>query len=189
MHKSIFLLAGLFFGTFIHEDVTLAAGSFFIVEHDLPWPWVLAAVYIGVIVSDLTLYTLGAIAAKTRWLGRWLVDPRILHAKARLNNNLLIAIGLCQLTPGVMFPTYIACGWFGVPLRRYLGSIILMNTLYTPVVLFLMVVFGTAVLQQIGSWAWPLAIVIVTLAVIWHRLHHAATAGKHHSLKALFPHL
>lgn len=164
------MLAGLFLGTFIHEDITLAMASYFIVEGRLPWQWALLAVYSGMVTSDLSIYGLGAAARRVRWLRYNLIGTRITTFQKRLNDNLFAAIALCRIMPGVLFPTFVACGWFGVRFRRFFAASALMGAIYAPIMLFLMVAFGTAVLRRIGHWGWIAGIFMVLLFVLWHRL-------------------
>jgi membrane protein DedA with SNARE-associated domain len=160
-------ILALFFGTFLHEDVSIVAAALFIVEHDMPWLMAFLAVLLGVVASDLFIYGLGFAARRIGRLQTRLIGPRVTALEARLKHNLVPAVAACRLMPGVLFPTFIACGWFGVSFWRFALTCILTATIYTPIVLALVVTFGHKVLQEIGYTAWIFVLVLIMVFTLY----------------------
>lgn len=160
--------AALFFATFLHEDVAIVAAGLLIVEHELPSTLALLSVYGGIVASDFFLYGLGRAARHNGWAQQLAIGPRVKRAGRWLDEHLVGAIVLCRMVPGLLFPTYVACGWLRLPLSRFALTTMTAAAVYTPVMLLLVVAFGATVLRALGSWSWWLALAgVVVLAVLW----------------------
>jgi membrane protein DedA with SNARE-associated domain len=178
----------LFFAPFLHEDLAIVAAGLLIVEHRLPIAFALASVYAGVVASDMTIFGLGVAARRLPGLRRILIGERARSAAERLQDHLALSVALCHLLPGALFPTFLACGWLGVPARRFALASMLAAAIYVPVALLLVVTLGSAVLRAVGWWSWavvaaPVAILAFRgslrrvwsgLASAWRRAHLAA---------------
>ncbi len=174
--------AALFIAPFAHEDIALLGAALLIVERQMPAPLALTSVYGGVIASDLFLFGLGRLARHSGLLRHRLVGVRVETVGAWLDAHLVRIVMLSRLVPGLLFPAFVACGWFGVPFRRFIVIAAAAAAIYTPLVLFLAVEFGELVLQRFGDWAWaPAFAVIVALVLLrlkkpgWETLDHAIT--------------
>lgn len=150
------LCAGLFFLTFAHEDLALVAAAFSRVEYGLPLPLAALSVFCGIVASDVFIYSLGRVARRSAWLRRWIIGARVERAGAWLRAHLLRTVALCRITPGLLFPAFVACGWFQVSALRFLAASLFTAAVYTPLVLWLLTLLGTAVLQTLGLWVWGL---------------------------------
>lgn len=160
--------ATLFFATFLHEDVAIVAAGLLIVEHELPPILALFSLYGGIVASDFFLYGLGRAARHNGWARRLAIGPRVKRAGRWLDEHLVGTVVLCRMVPGLLFPTYVACGWLRLPLSRFALTTMASAAIYTPVMLLLVVGFGATVLRGLGSWSWWLALASVAfLAVLW----------------------
>jgi hypothetical protein len=56
----------------------------------------------------------------------------------------------------VVFVAFIACGWSRVSLLRFTLASLLVSALYLPLMLYLVIVFGDALDDHVGLWAWPM---------------------------------
>lgn len=156
----------IFLMTFAHEDAAILAAAFSTVEHQLPVWMAYVSVYLGIVVGDLLIYGLGHLAQKNAWLRSRIIGPKVERIKLWLENHLVRVLVLCRITPGLLFPTFVACGWFRIPLSRFATVSILAGAVYSSIVLTIVILFGDLVLDKLGYWAWgALALVIVAFAV------------------------
>jgi membrane protein DedA with SNARE-associated domain len=156
----------IFLMTFVHEDAAILAAAFSTVEHKLPVWMAYISVYLGIVVGDLLIYSLGHLAQKNSWLRSKIIGPKVERIKLWLETHLVRVLVLCRITPGLLFPTFVACGWFRIPFTRFATVSILAGAVYSSIVLTLVILFGDLVLNHLGYWAWgALAFVIVAFAV------------------------
>lgn len=158
--------AVIFFMTFLHEDAAILAAAFSTVEHQLPNWMAYLSVYLGIVSGDMIIYGLGHMAQKNRWLRSRIIGPKVERVRLWLETHLVRVLVLCRITPGLLFPTFVACGWFRIPFPRFATVSILAGAIYSSLVLTLIIIFGDLVLNNLGYWAWgALALVIVAFAV------------------------
>lgn len=161
---------GLFLIPFAHEDVAIFAGSLIIVEHKLPASLALISIYAGMVGSDFLLYGLGALARRSPWIQGLLMRPKVEHIGTWLGTHAISMVTLSRFVPGLMFPTYIGCGLYGVSMLRFAITTTLTAAVYLPILLFLFTRFGEAILSGLGYWSWLLAIgLFMVLALNWVR--------------------
>lgn len=156
----------IFFMTFIHEDAAILAAAFSTVEHQLPIWMAFVSVYLGIVTGDLLIYGLGHLAQRNKWLRSKIIGPKVERLKLWLETHLIRVLILCRVTPGLLFPTFVACGWFRIPIMRFAKVSILAGAIYSSVVLTIVIIFGDLVLNSLGYWAWGLlGLVLVAFAV------------------------
>jgi membrane protein DedA with SNARE-associated domain len=146
---------------FAHEDLAIVAGAYLVVNEIMPVVPVALCVYAGIVASDVALYGIGAGARQLPWLRRIAVDTRIGDFTGLLERDLFGLVALGRAVPGVAFVAFVACGWMRVPLTRFAVASLSISALYLPLMLCLMVFFGGALDDQIGSWTWPVLLGIV----------------------------
>ena len=151
----------IFFMTYIHEDAAILAAAFSTVEHKLPVWMAYISVYLGIVTGDLLIYGLGHLAQKNNWLRSKIIGPKVERLKLWLEMHLVRVLVLCRITPGLLFPTFVACGWFRIPFTRFATVSILAGAVYSSIVLTLVILFGDLVLDHLGYWAWGLAAVVI----------------------------
>lgn len=157
---------GIFAMTFIHEDVAIVMGAMLIVEYGVPPLVAGGSLYLGVVGGDLMLYALGASARYLPGARRLLISPPIERLRNSLQDHLVVSVALCRVLPGVLFPTYIACGWFRLSFRRFAATSLVTAAVYTPVMLWLAVTFNQTFLGKLGYIGWGLMLVLVLLIAI-----------------------
>ena len=109
----------IFFLTFIHEDAAILAAGFSKVEHGLPLLYAYIPVYLGIVAGDMLIYGLGRLAQTNRWLRSKIIGPKVERVHLWLDKHLVRVLAICRLTPGLLFPTFVACGWFKIPFWRF----------------------------------------------------------------------
>lgn len=154
-----------------NEDIAILLGGFLVVNRLMPVGIVVAAIFIGMVASDLALYGIGAGARRVPWLGRWAVSARVAEVGGLLQRNLLGLAGLGRVVPGAIFVVMISCGWTRVPLPRVILASVFSSALYLPIMLYLVIVFGGALDARLGWWSWPLLLcLILTLGFMRYRV-------------------
>jgi membrane protein DedA with SNARE-associated domain len=162
-------VALLFFATFVHEDAAILAAGFLVIDHDLTLPLVLAVLLIGVVCGDLAVYGMGRLAHRVRFLNAMvhkLVDP---GRRSWLERNLMSTVVLCRVAPGLLFPTFLAFGFFSLSFARFAASVVASATIYVPLMLGLVLVVGDQAVSQFGLWGWGAALALVVAITMVRR--------------------
>lgn len=156
----------IFFLTFIHEDMAILAAGFSKVEHGLPLLFAYVPIYLGIVIGDIGIYGLGRLAQSNKWLKSKIIGPKVERINKWLNTHLVRVLVVCRLTPGLLFPTFVACGWFKIPFWRFATVSIIAGAVYSSIVLTIVIIFGDLVLFNLGYWAWgSLALIVILFAV------------------------
>lgn len=154
-----------------HEDLAILLGGYLVVNRLMPVGIVVAAIYFGMVASDLALYGIGAGARRLPWLSRLAVNERVANIGGALQRNLFGLTALGRVVPGAIFVIMIACGWTRVPWTRVALASLLSSALYLPLMLYLVIVFGDALDDRVGLWTWPFLLgLIFALAFMRYRV-------------------
>ncbi len=151
----------IFFLTFLHEDAAILAAGFAKVEHGLPLLFAYVPVYLGIIIGDVLIYGMGRMAQTNKWLRSKIIGPKVERLKLWLTSHLVRVLVVCRLTPGLLFPTFVACGWFKIPFWRFATVSIIAGAVYSSIVLTIVILFGNLILFHLGYWAWGTVAVII----------------------------
>ena len=159
---------GLYFLTFVHEDAAILTAGYSYVEHGLPILFTYIPVYLGLVSGDLIIYGLGRTAQTNPWLRSKIIGPKVERVKEWLESNLIRTLVLCRFTPlGLLFPTFVACGFFKISFKRFALISVIIGALYSSLFLTVIILFGDLVLTHIGLWAWlVLAILLIGFAIL-----------------------
>jgi len=149
---------------FAHEDLAIVLGGYIIVNDVMPAGLVVASIYGGMVVSDFALYGVGAAARSLPWLRNIAVDQRVRQFSDVLTRNIFGLVALCRLVPGLVFVAFVACGWARVSLARFTAASLLVSAVYLSPMLYLVIVFGDALDNHLGLWAWPVLLLALAAA-------------------------
>jgi membrane protein DedA with SNARE-associated domain len=138
-----------------NEDLAIVTGAYIVVNDLMPVSLVALGIYGGMVASDFALYGIGAGARRLPWLDRYAIGDRVREFGEMLTRNLFGLVAICRLVPGAVFVVFVACGWSRVPFPRFMFATLVTSALYLPIVLYLVVVFGDALDDRAGLWAWP----------------------------------
>jgi membrane protein DedA with SNARE-associated domain len=164
----------LFGTTFLQEGVALAAGAVVILRHDVHPAFVGLSLALGMVTGDCTIYWLGRGARRVAWAKRMIARVDLDKAKTWLGRHLFVAVATSHLMPWILFPTFVAFGWFEVPFRRFALTSALFAAIYVPLALLTLASLGEAAWPYLGNRLWVLwltaAVVITALFVArWWR--------------------
>lgn len=147
--------------TFLHEDAAILAAAFSRVEHGMPLVYAYGSIFLGIISGDLVIYGLGHFAQKNAWLRSKVIGPKVERINVWLESHLVRVLLLCRITPGLLFPTFVACGWFKISFKRFALITIASGVIYSSIVLTAIILFGDLVLVHLDYWAWALLLAVV----------------------------
>jgi membrane protein DedA with SNARE-associated domain len=165
-HSDPAMAGALFLIPFIHEDIAIVAAALLIAQHRLSIQLAFPSLFLGMVARDLFLYGLGAAARRNAMARRFLIRPRVQLLSEWLGGNMLWVIFVGRVMPGLMFPTYIAFGWFNLSFKRFALVTTGLSILYLPIVFALAYGLGRAALDRVGSWAWLIVLVPIAMIVL-----------------------
>ncbi len=148
---------------FADEDFAIILGGYIVVNRLMPVGLVALTIYVGMVASDFAFYGVGAAARRTPWLKRLAVNDRVHSFAHMLKRNVFEVVALCRVVPGLGYVAFVACGWTRVPFGSFTLATLLISALYLPLMLYLVIVFGDAMDDHVGLWAWPLMLVAVAI--------------------------
>lgn len=186
-------LLGVLLLSFFHEDVALVAGALLVSRLDLPPVLVGGVLFGGAVLGDVGIYAMGAAARSVPWLRRLVIGPNVASVRDWLDGHFLRVVLVARIVPGVLFPSYLACGWTGLAPARFFRAILLADALYTGIVFAALVRFGRHVLRHLGLEVWAaLAVVLLVVTALrarrpmWRVLARASTAQPYAAVQALW---
>jgi membrane protein DedA with SNARE-associated domain len=94
-------------------------------------------------------------------LRRYAAGDRAHRIGKALSANVFGLVALCRVVPGLMVVAFVACGWARVSLARFSAASLISAALYLPLMLYLVVVFGDALDDRLGFWAWPMLLLVI----------------------------
>lgn len=161
----------LFFLPYLHEDVAIVTASYFITQDGFSVWQAYLCLYAGIVSSDVMIYALGRLARQFVWAQRLLIHDKVMRIRRRLDDNLITSVAIVRIIPGILAPTFLACGWFGLSFRTFLFTTMTAAAIYLAVMLTLMVSFGASLLPMLGHWGWVvlLALVLIKTIIGWRR--------------------
>jgi len=163
-HSAPDIACALFLAPFLHEDVAITAAALLVAQNRLSVELAFPCIFVGMVVRDLSIYGLGAVARRNAAVRRFLIRPRVQILSERLHGNMAWVIFVGRVMPGFLFPTYVAFGWFALPFKRYALVTTGLSILYLPLVFAFVYGLGRAAFDRLGNWAW--FIVLVPIAVL-----------------------
>ncbi|WP_284274182.1 VTT domain-containing protein [Mesorhizobium huakuii] len=155
----------LFVTAIAYENVAILAAAYLIIEHEASALPVTLIVLTGIVTGDWLIYGLGAAARHFPVVRRWLGGERAIRSRRWLDDHLLTLVIAARLFPGpgVLFPTFAAFGGLGIPFWRFARATVITAAFYTPLVLLLVVSFGSAVATRVG---WSARVFLVAALVV-----------------------
>ena len=155
--------------SFLLEDVAIASAASLAATGLLSWAEAFGWVFLGIAIGDIGLYATGLGARRIPWLHRKYIVPQgDSGIKLRLEQNLLTAVLLARVIPGLRLVTYVLCGFVRTPFVAFCLWVLLAVALWTAALLGLGALVGAALAQALHvpqSVAVALPILALALAV------------------------
>lgn len=145
-------------GTFILEDATMVAVGVMAADRKVSVALGLVSLATGIALGDFGLYGIGRLATKSRHIRLWLEAERLAPLRSWLNEQLYVTVATTRFLPGLRLPTYLACGFFAVPFRRFAVPVLSATVVWCALLFTCAYLFGVYTMQWLGVWRWPIAL-------------------------------
>lgn len=118
------------------EDITNVVVGVLAADGLISVPIALISLYIGIAIGDTALYTLGALARTHPRLAHYIDHNFTAPFRSWLEHKYAFKVFSGHFVPGFRFTTFIASGFFRLPLRTYIpmavaGGLVLLITLFS----------------------------------------------------------
>lgn len=135
----------IFLGTFILEDVALAAALGLVAKESITLTPAFLACFLGISIGDLGLYFIGRFAGKISLLDRFksIKEIRTSLIRGEKSDVLTYSIVLSRFIPGTRLPTYLMSGFLRYPLLKF--------TILTVITVFGWVILAFAIGESLKS--------------------------------------
>lgn len=160
----------VFLATLVHEDSAIVSGAYLMHSHAMTMPVAMTTLMMGVIAGDLGIYGLGILAARVVPLRRFVLNRVTPSRREWLDRNLMSTLVACRLAPGLLFPTFLTCGFLSVPFRRFALGVVGTALVYVPIMLLAVQAVGEDVIERVGPWGWG-AVLLALVAIGTLRKH------------------
>lgn len=161
-----FAATAIIAATFIHEDIATVATGMLVADGVTSVGVALPALYAGIVAGDLGLYGIGRLVALNRISERFAGGSRFSALKLWLDEQLVAGVFLVRFLPGLRMPAYTTYGFFAMPFKRFVVSVIFAASLWTTGLFFLSYQFGTLTAEWLGLLRWPAIIFAAILPLI-----------------------
>lgn len=164
-------LAGMIIiATFILEDGATISAGLLAVDGLLDPTIALTALIVGIILGDLGLYGLGRLASTHPGARALIGESRLEKGRAWLARRLPLALIGARCMPGMRTPTYSASGFLKVSFKQFAIIAIIAASIWSTVLFFLILKFGTLFAEMIGDWIWVGGLAVVTVTILVPRI-------------------
>jgi membrane protein DedA with SNARE-associated domain len=151
-----------FIGPFVQEDAAIigAVTAFLHPETHMmaSGPLILSAMFLGLVISDLWKYWIGAAGRSQNWAKAMVNKPSVGLIASKIQAHPGKTLLLARFIPGTRIPAYIAAGFFGVSFPRFAVWIVVSGLAY--------VVCAGILLATVGAVAGKNGQVIVAATLI-----------------------
>src|SRR5258706_4799283 len=168
-------VAGFFLATFVLEDVAAVGAGLLLATGGISWPAAFAASLLGIWMGDAGLYALARYAGRG-WFERSTLRrfaAKVAESERWFSERGTPILILSRLVPGARLPTYLAAGFLGVPLRRFLLITGVASCVWTLAILFLAQTFGERLTNWLGTYKhagllllWVVVLLLATLQLL-----------------------
>jgi membrane protein DedA with SNARE-associated domain len=174
-----FAVIAIIAATFVHEDLATVATGMMVADGLTGMGVAIPALYVGIVVGDIGLYGLGRLIALNPFSKRFESGERFTAAKVWLDRRLFAGVFIVRFLPGLRLSAYTSYGFFAMPFRRFVLSVILAAGIWTTGLFYLSYEFGALSAKWLGFWRWPAIFIaiIVPLFVVQRIVHGGLQAA------------
>ncbi len=165
--STMLLLLVIILCAFLIEDVATVIVGVLAADGIISIPVAFISLYIGIFIGDAMLYSLGSLARTHPRLARYIDHDFTAPLREWLLHRYAFTVFSGHFVPGLRFTTYVASGFFRLPLSTYIpmaiaGGLVLLTTLFS-----ISYWFGSITSGWVGHLRWGIAgIFLLTLFFI-----------------------
>ncbi len=164
-------------GTFVLEDAATVLAAMDVQTGHVSMAVALASLYAGIVLGDLGLYGLGALAARVPWARRWAPPEKLRQSRSWLDTHVFKVVFISRFLPGARLPTYTACGFLGADLAQFALATVLATAVWTSLLFGVSLHVGRLLMEYLGAWRWVgmagFALTIILIGRVAARLQAA----------------
>ena len=149
--------------TYILEDAAIVSAALLSADGMIAPEWAFLALCIGIASGDIGLYGMGMLLKRWHWLVRWFDAEKIDQASIWLKKQMISTILLVRVIPGMRLPTYLACGFFQLPIFKFLLLVVMATIVWTGAVFSGFYLFGTMFWAELSPWKWLLIPILIAV--------------------------
>lgn len=148
-------------GVVFLEDTTTVIVGVLAADHLITVSHGLLSLYLGIVIGDIGLYSLGYLASTHPKLARYVDHDFIAPFRAWLETRFVLTVFTARFIPGARMPTYTASGFFRSPLGVFIITSIGATSIWTTFLFFASYWFGNATTGWMGPMRWGIALVFL----------------------------
>jgi membrane protein DedA with SNARE-associated domain len=156
--------ATVILATFVLEDAATVITAMQAQAGVLSVPVALGALYTGIVLGDLGLYGLGALAARLPVVRRLLPPQRRDIMAGWVAGRIFRIVLISRFLPGVRLPVYTTCGYIGADFLQFALATALGTAVWTTGLFAVSWRIGALLAMHLAVWRWVGA--IGTIAVL-----------------------
>jgi membrane protein DedA with SNARE-associated domain len=159
--SAILIYLAIVLCAFLLEDLATVVVGLLVADGVLQAPTAFISLYIGIVLGDAFFYSAGALARTHQRLATYINHDFTFPFRSWLERKYAFNIFSGHFIPGMRSSTYIASGFFRLPLSTFIpmamaGGLVLLTTYFT-----LSYLFGSVTSEWIGHARWGIAVVFV----------------------------
>ena len=159
----VFLSLAIILSVFLFEDLTTIIIGILAAEGYISIPFALFSLYIGIVLGDAALYSLGRIARTHPRLAHYIDHDYTASFRTWLESRYTTIIFSGHFVPGLRFTTYIASGFFRRPLSLFIPTAIAGGLVLGTVLFAVSYWFGSVTSEWMRSARWLIALVFILI--------------------------
>ncbi len=157
--SGIALFGAILVSTVLVEDATAIIVGILAADGIVPIPLALAALYSGIVSSDLGLYGLGWLASTHERLARYADHELAAPFRAWLETRYVLTIFFVRFIPGARLPTYTSSGFFRSSFSKFVLVALIAASVWTTALFSASFWFGNLTAHWLGPVRWGVALV------------------------------
>ncbi|MCX6786337.1 MAG: VTT domain-containing protein [Candidatus Kaiserbacteria bacterium] len=163
---------------FILEDATTVIVGVLVADGIISIPLAIVSIYIGIIIGDAVLYSVGSLARTHPRLAHYIDHDFTAPFRSWLEKRYALTILSGHFVPGLRFTTYIASGFFRSKLSTYILMAIVGSLIWETILFSAAFWFGSFTSEWIGTARWGLALVFLLIPFFIGRYNLRAYQAK-----------
>lgn len=165
----IFLL--IILSSYILEDAAIVSAALFSSEGLISIPLSISAIFIGIASGDLALYLMGRYAERFTKVKHRLESSEYINAlQSFLQKRPFLNIFFIRFLPGIRTVAYSFCGFWKIPLGKFLSAILLATSVWTALVFYAIYQLGTQSWLANSHAKWYLIPVIILVMILMNKI-------------------